>query len=126
MDIENDFSKLHEKLTIQVEEYIKAIIDEYDQFIPIDRKVQLNNIKNYNNIIKIYDYGSINGYASSNGISMPLCADKVLKLISKIPGFGINRNHHSYDESNLIINNNTFMSYILHIFISGGHYQRIF
>ena len=36
-----------------------------------------------------------------------------------MPGFGINKNHKSYDESNLIINSNTFMSYILHVFISG-------
>ncbi len=126
MSEKSNFSKVHEKLTIQVEKYIQAILEEYDKFIPVYQKNLLVNIKDYNRIIKIWDYGSMNGYASAAGISMPLCADKLLGLASKIPGFGINKKHKCYDENNLIINNNTFMNYILHVFISGTTTEEYF
>ncbi len=126
MNNETDFNKIHETLTIQVEKYIKAILDEYGRYIPPERKVELNNIKDFNSVIKIHDYGSINGYASYEGISMPMSADNVLKKMSKIPGFGTNKNHRSYDETNLITNNNTFMDYVKHVFISGTTTQEYY
>lgn len=126
MNKENDFNKIHEELTILVEDYIKAILDEYGSFIPKDRRNDLNNIKNYNYIIKIHDYGSINGYASDKNIHMPLIADEVLKSLSKIPGFGRDKNHKTYDEDSLVINNNTFIDYVKHIFISGTTTQEYY
>ena len=87
----------------------------------------LNNITDFNQILKIYDYGEINAYADRNNVHMPLCADKLLGIVSKIPGYGINKNHRPYNSNNMVINNNNFMTYIKHIFISGtnaeGYYE---
>ena len=124
-----DLEKIHEILTEQLKIYITSIIEIYGKYIPYERLFYLKNITNYKKIIRIYDYGSINGFANSynNTISMPLSADKVLKNIKKLPGVGINKKHKTYDQKNLIINDNTFFDYIKHVFISGtdtlGYYE---
>lgn len=114
-------------LASKVELYIKLIIKEYVEYIPINLLEQLNSITDYRQIIKIYDYGEINARANSEQISMPLCADKVLNTMSKIPGYGINRNHKTYNGETTIVNNNGFGTYLLHVFISGtdakGYYD---
>ena len=110
-EIKNNLSKTLEK-------YIKGIIDMYGSYIPKERLDFLENIKDFSSIIKIYDYGSINAYANDKEISMPLCADKILSKASKIPGFGINKNHQSYNKKQ-ITNNNTFIHYLYHVFVSG-------
>lgn len=119
MSKNNNLNEIHKNLTIQLKEYINAIIEKYGQFIPKEKLTELKSIKNYDNIIKIYDYGSINGYANSQNICLPLSAKKALNTISKIPGFGINKKHKTYNKKNIIINNNTFITYIIHVIISG-------
>lgn len=116
-----DNSKLNaikNNLSTTLEQYIKEIINEYGNYIPKERLHFLQNINDYSSIIKIYDYGSINAMANREMISMPICADKILKKISKIPGYGIKKNHQSYDKND-IVNNNNFISYLFHVFISG-------
>lgn len=58
---------------------------------------------------------------------MPLCAERLLNLASFIPGYGINKNHKTSDNTNMVINNNTFFNYVLHVFVSGtkadGYYD---
>ena len=122
-----DISKIHDILTSEIKNYINLIKDEYGSYMPKETLDRLNNIEDYNHILKIYDYGNVNAFANINNIMMPLCADKVLNKISKIPGYGINKNHKTYDDKNIIINNNTFLTYVTHVFISGtdtkGYYQ---
>ena len=124
---QNELDKIRKNLAIHLEEYINAIIEKYGKYIPKDRLEVLNNISDYESLINIHDYGSVNAYATNHGIAMPLCADKLLNIASKVPGYGINKNHHSYNSSNLINNNNTFMVYIIHVFVSGtnaeGYYE---
>lgn len=114
-------------LASKVKLYIKLIIKEYGKYIPITLLEQLNSITDYRQIIKIYDYGQINAYANKNQISMPLCADKVLNMMSKMLGYGINRNHKTYNTETTVVNNNGFGTYLLHVFISGtdtkGYYD---
>lgn len=120
-------SHVKSNLSIKLETYIKAIIDKYGTYIPKETLNKIQNITDYKEIIKIYDYGSVNAFASKNEISLPLCADKLLKIASKIPGYGIYKNHKTYNEKNLVINNNTYITYLLHAFISGtdaeGYYE---
>jgi len=131
MDNENKnqiyINEIKEELVLKLQLYIKAILDRYGNYIPLRRKEMLENINDYSKHINIYDYGSINGFANYSEISMPLCADRILKSISKVPGFGIYKNHKTYNEKNLVINSNTFMKYIIHVFISGtdakGYYE---
>lgn len=125
MDIEKK-NEIHKKMADKLKIYIDAIIEMYGSYIPNNRLNYLKNIDNYESLIKIHDYESINGYASDDGINLPLCADRVFKKINKIPGYGINKNHQSYNENTLIINNNTFVDYIIHVFISGTDTTKYF
>ena len=114
-----DIEKVHTRLTTLVELYIKTIIKEYQDNIPGLRYDYLKNIKDYGKIIQIYETGSVNGMANNVLISMPLCAERILQKMSKVPGFGINKKHQTYNEHNIITNKNTFTTYLWHVFISG-------
>ena len=125
----NEFekNKIKSNLARRLQEYISAIIEKYGKYIPLEKLATLNDISNFESLIKIYDYGSVNAYANDNEITMPLCVDKLLNVASKIPGYGINKKHKNYNSETLITNNNTYVNYILHVFISGtnaeGYYD---
>ena len=123
---DDKLNQIHENLTNQVSVYIRGIISKYGEYMVPAKVEYLKSIKDYSKIVKIYDYGSINGYANSYGIYMPLCADKVLEKVSKIPGYGINKNHQTYNDNTLVENNNTFVNYVYHIFVSGTDTQRYY
>lgn len=114
-----NFNFIHNNLTYDLQTYIKAIVEEYGTYMSEYQLDKLKNIKDYNEIIKIHDYGSINGYANRTAINMPLSVDKVFDIVSKIPGYGINKKHMPYNKKNMIINDNTFFTYIMHVFVSG-------
>lgn len=121
-------SKLINDLKIRLSEYVKAIIEKYGKYIPQERLKELINLDyNDDSLIRIYDYGTVNGFADNTGISLPLCADRLFKIASKIPGFGINKKHKLYSENNILLNNNGFAKYVFHAFISGidakGYYE---
>ncbi len=125
---ELNMMEVHERLTEKIKQYISIIKDEYGSYMPIDVLNYLNSITDFSKILKIYDYGSVNAYAvEQEEICMPLCADKILNQVSKIPGYGINKNHKAYNDDNLVINNNTYLTYLTHVFISGtnayGYYD---
>ena len=125
--MDNDkLNQIKMNLSTKLKEYIDAIIEVYGKYINEEKLNSLTSIKDYTNIIKIYDYGSINAMANDTEIDMPLCADKVLQLISKVPGYSINKNHKTYDENTLIQNNNTFVNYIIHVFVSGVNTEKYF
>lgn len=110
----------HKNLTQILKTYILSIVKEYGAYIPQEHINLLNAIDDFDNIIRIFDFGSINGYADHENIYMPLSAEVVLKKMSKIPGFGLKKNHQTYTTKNLILNNNTYLNYVWHIFISGS------
>lgn len=118
---------IHKKLTERIQEYIGIIVKEYGLYMPEEVLNRLNTIKDYSQILKIYDYGEVSAYADSENVHMPLCADRLLSIASKVPGYGINKNHRPYNSDNMVINNNTFLTYIKHVFISGtnteGYYE---
>ncbi len=115
----DELDKIHKNLTLTLEKYIKTITKTYGRFIPKERLTYLYNIKDYSNVIQIFDYSSINGYANNKYIALPLNADKAFDELKKIPGYGINKNHKVYDNTTLIINNNTFMTYVDHVIKKG-------
>ena len=39
--------------------------------------------------------------------------------LKKIPGFGMMKNHKTCDQDNMIINDNTYITYIKHVFLKG-------
>ena len=125
MDVEEK-NKIHKNMSDKLKKYIEAIIEEYGIYIPKDRLDYLKSIKDYDRLIRIYDYGSINGYADNEGINLPLCAEMALKKISKIPGYGINKKHTNYNSDNLVINDNNFVNYLIHVFVSGTDTEKYY
>ena len=121
------FEEIHKRLTKRVELYVETIKEKYSKYMPIDKLEQLDNIEDYGQVLKIFDYGSINGYASDYDINMPLCAEKIFKLMKYVPGYGINKKHKTYTGEDIIINDNTFVDYLVHVFVTGtnteGYYE---
>lgn len=122
-----NIEEIHGRLSERVEEYIKIILNEYGSYMPKYVFNRLNTIEDFSKILEIYDYGEISAYANVCNINMPLCADRILSIASMIPGYGINKSHKLYNSKNIVINNNTFFTYIKHVFISGtdaeGYYE---
>lgn len=122
-----DLELVQENLTNKIQQYIHIIKNEFSNYMSSFDYDRLNNIIDFRNILKIYDYGEISAYANHNNVFMPLCADKLLRIASKIPGYGINKKHKTYDEKTMVINDNTFLNYVLHVFFSGtnaeGYYD---
>ena len=114
-----DIVETHNRLTNKIEEYIGIILKEYGNYMNPDIKEKISNITDYSKILQIYDFGDVSAYATSENVVMPLCADKILNKASRIPGYGINKNHLPYNDKTMVINNNTFLSYLIHVFISG-------
>lgn len=121
------FEEIHKRLTEIIEIYIEVIKKDYGKYMHPKKLEQLNNIKDYGEIIKIYDFGSINGSANDYHVNMPLSAEKVFKKMRLIPGYGINKKHTTYSGEDIILNDNAFSDYVKHVFISGtdteGYYK---
>lgn len=124
--IKDELDRMHRNLTTTLEKYIKTIISTYGRFIPNERFEYLSGIKDYSNIIQIFDYSSINGYANNKYIALPLSADKALDELKKITGYRTDKNHKVYDSTNLIINDNTFVTYINHVIKKGVTLEEYF
>lgn len=124
---EKELEEVHKRLSKKVEAYIKIIREMYNDYMSPYKKKQLDEITDYSQVLKIHDYGTINGYATYNDINMPLCADKALDKMKKVPFYGIHKKHKTYKNEDLIINNNTFFDYVFHVVISGtdteGYYE---
>ncbi len=114
-------NKIHSQLNELVKVYVETIKNKYGKYMADMKLQQLNSIEDYSKIIKIFDYGSINGYATDYNVYMPLCADKIFKLMRFVPGYGINKSHKTHNENDLIINDNTYVDYVLHVFLSGSN-----
>ncbi len=117
---------IKKELVIQIEKYIKAILETYGEYIPKEKIAFLSNA-DYNNLIRIHNTNTINGFVNNDIIHFPLCVDKIFKTISKVPGYGINKEHKTFSENTPIDNKNNFLDYFIHVFISGtdakGYYE---
>ena len=116
---EKEKNTINEQLTTNLKKYIETIINKYEKYIPKERLIFLKNINNYSQIIKIYDYKSINGMANSEHINLPSTAELILKEFKRFKGFGTNKQHKSYNKDTLLYNNNTFVDYLNHVFVTG-------
>ena len=120
-------AEMHSRLTERIKKYINIIINEYGPYMPVDVITRLRGIQDFSKILRIYDYGEVSAYADEENVHMPLCADRLLNIASRIPGYGINKDHKPYNSETMVINNNTFFKYMVHVFISGtnaeGYYE---
>ncbi len=112
---------IQETLALQLENYVKIILKEYGDVINIEDIIRLKQIKDFKNEIIIWKTGTISCFVSSPDykINFPEQVYNLLNKIKKIPGNGLLKKHLPYNKDNLIINNNTFVTYMKHIFIKG-------
>lgn len=112
--------QLKEDLAEQLKDYVRIILKEYGDVIDVKDIIRLKQIDDYKQFINIKDTGTISCFVSGHKIYFPETANKVLNLLKFIPGHGINKNHRAYTNENLVLNDNTFETYIKHIFIKGA------
>lgn len=106
----NDVKK---NLIYEIEKLIEIIKKEYPNLVDIPN--------NYNLIERVHieKTGTISLFVRNKNFYFPLDAFKVLETLKKIPGFGMIKNHKTCTEDNMIINNNTYITYIKHVFLKG-------
>ena len=97
----------------EIEELIKIIKYEYPNLIDIPINCDLNER------VHIENTGTISLFVKDKNFYFPLDAFRVLDVFRKIPGFGMLKDHKTYSEENIILNNNTFATYIKHVFLKG-------
>lgn len=114
-DIEQDKTELSRKL----KEYVNVILEEYKEVISVDIKEWLMSITNYEELIKIEETGTISLYVSNGKVFLPIDAYRAIDELSKRDGFGSKKNHITYNETNMIINDNTFLTFVEHVFLKG-------
>ena len=116
---EKEINQIKRYLALQLERYVLLIKEEYREFILSHTLNFLNNVTNYEELIKIEDTGTITCFVNNGKIYFPILAYKILNILKKIPGFGLKQTHKTYNDDTLVINDNTFNTYIAHVFIAG-------
>lgn len=116
---ELEMKQMKKHLALQLEKYVTIIKNEFKDFIPGDTLKFLNCITNYEDIIQIEETGTITCFVRNGKVYFPLLAYKVLNALKRVPGFGSVPNHTVYNKETIIINNNTFNTYIVHAFLKG-------
>ena len=126
---EKEIKEIKQSLAIKLEKHISIIKEEYKEFVPIDTLNFLNSINNYEELIKIADTGTITCYVKNRKIYLPLLANKFLGYLKRVPGFGVRPKHKTYTSDTLVLNDNTFNTYLIHAFLSGlsteGFYEEM-
>lgn len=99
---------------------IGIIKEEYPELVNIPKELDLTEC------IHIEATGTISLFVMNKNFYFPIDAFKVLNALRKIPGFGCLPNHKLYTDDSIIINNNTYITYLEHVFLAGLSPQRYF
>lgn len=111
--MEKELEKIKNNLIIMIKKYIEIIRKEYKNLTNIPDNIELENH------VHIEDTGTISLFVYNKHFYFPTDAFKVLDALKKIPGFGSNKNHKTCNENNMVINDNTYITFIKHIFLKG-------
>lgn len=106
-------SDIKDNLVSEIDKLIKVIRTEYSDLVNVPDNIDLNER------VHIEDTGTISLFVRGNHFYFPVDAFKVLNAFKKIPGFGSNKNHVTCTKDNMIINDNTYLTYIKHVFLKG-------
>lgn len=125
-DVNDSFTPTEERIqqdkteiSTKIQGFINQIFTEFAPVIPQNIKDTLGNIQNIEDIVHIDETGTISLYVNNGQVYLPKNAYTVLNLLSKIPGFGSIKNHATHSDTNLVINNNTFLNFVSHVFLKG-------
>lgn len=105
-------NNIKQNLIKEIENLIHIIKKEYPNLVDIPENYNLEER------VHIKSIGTISLYVENKNFYFPLEAFKILNKLKKIPGFGSNKNHQTR-KNNEILNNNTYLSYIKHVFLKG-------
>ena len=108
-----NLSDIKNNLVSEIEKLIKVIRNEYPNLVDLPVNYDLDKL------VHIEETGTISLFVKNKNFYFPLDAFKVLGTLKKIPGFGMVKNHKTCSRDNMIINDNTFISYIRHVFLKG-------
>ncbi len=108
-----DINNIKENLISEIEKLVEIIKKEYPNLVDIPTNYDLEKM------VHIEETGTISLFVVNKNFYFPLDAFKVLEALKKIPGFGTVKNHKTYNQDNMIINNNTYMTYIKYAFLKG-------
>ena len=108
-----NINDIKNSLIIEIEKLVEIIKKEYPNLVDIPIDYDLKKI------VHIEETGTISLFVRNKNFYFPLDAFKVLEALKNIPGFGIMKNHKTFTEDNMIINDNTYITYIKHVFLKG-------
>lgn len=111
--METDIEKIKNNLIPIIKKYIEIIKEEYKDYTEIPNNIDL---KKY---VHIEDTGTISLFIRSGHFYFPTDAFKALEIMKKMPGFGSNKNHKTCNKDNMIINDNTYITFIKHVYLKG-------
>lgn len=113
--IDNNVLKSDKKILVDtIKQYINIIKLEYGDLVKIP------DISDYENIVNITDTGTISLFVSNGKFYFPIEAYKVLDSFKNNPIYGTNKTHVTYNKETLLVNNNTFYTYIDHLILKGA------
>ena len=108
-----DINDIKNNLISEIEKSVKIIRKEYPNLVDISADYDLKKL------VHIEQTGTISLFVTDNNFYFPLDAFEVLEVLKKIPGFGTAKNHKTCNRDNMIINDNTYITYIKHVFLKG-------
>ncbi len=108
-----DINNIKKNLISEIAKLIEIIKNEYPNLVDIPDDYSLEEC------VHIEETGTISIFVIDKKFYFPLGAFRILEMLKKIPGFGMNKNHKSYTDDNMIINDNTYMTYLKHAFLKG-------
>lgn len=110
---------IKDKLAIQIQKYISIIKKEYSEVMPQKLIDYLEEISDFRTIINIQQTNTISMFVSKGMMFFPINVFSIVSYLQKIPGYGVNKNHKTCKEGNIVSNNNKYSDYIMHVFIAG-------
>lgn len=100
-------------LISEIQKLVKIIKKEYPNLVDVPVNYDLQEL------VHIEQTGTISLFVRNHNFYFPLDAFKVLGAFKRIPGFGMVKNHKTCNQDNMIINDNTYITYIKHAFLKG-------
>ena len=111
--VDDKIINIKNELIQSIYNIIEIIKQEYGDLTDIPENIKLEKY------VHIEQTNTISLFVSNKHFYFPTDAFRVLEALKKIPGFGRNPNHKAYNENNLINNDNTYITYLKHVFVAG-------
>lgn len=104
-----------------VKKYVTIILEEYKEYIPINIQNKLKSIKDFYDYVLVVPNHTISLFANpiNTTIYLPFDAYKAIEILKKLPDYGIDKNHKTYKENNIVLNDNTYRDFVNHVIIKG-------